>query len=142
MEGTRQDILARIDGWAMNTDGPNILWLNGHPGVGKSAITSSLVENWRSSGRLGSSFFFRRERATVMTPNALWRTVAYDLGRRYPSIRKHLVTVLNANETLPSTSNPDVLFRQLIHETVTASECESLLIIVVDALDECGGVDG
>jgi NACHT domain len=145
MEGTRQDILRRIDAWAANIDAPNILWLNGHPGVGKSAITSSLVENWRSSGRLGSSFFFRRERANVMTPNALWRTVAYDLGRRYPSIRKHLVTVLNANEDIPSTSNPDTLFRQLIYETLTANEKtdrENPPIIVVDALDECGGVDG
>src|SRR5450432_2070782 len=122
MEGTRQDILARVDAWAVNIDAPNILRINGHPGVGKSAITSSLVENWRSSGRLGSSFFFRRGRANVMTPNALWRTVAYDLGRRYPSIRKHLVTVLNANETLPSTSNADTLFRQLIHEALTACE--------------------
>jgi NACHT domain len=145
MEGTRQDILTRIDAWAADIEAPNILWLTGHPGVGKSAIASSLVEKWRSSGRLGSSFFFRRERANVMTPNALWRTVAYDVGRRYPTIRKHLVVALKANETLPSTSNPDALFRQLIHETLTASEtmdCESLPIVVVDALDECGGVDG
>jgi hypothetical protein len=145
MEGTRQDILARIDTWAADLDAPNILWLNGHPGVGKSAIASSLVEKWRSSGRLGSSFFFRRERANVMTPNALWRTVAYDLGRRYPTIRKHLVTALNADETLLSTSNDDALFHQLIHETLTASEktdWESPPIIVVDALDECGGIDG
>jgi hypothetical protein len=145
MEGTRQDILARIDAWAANIDAPNILWLNGHPGVGKSAIASSLVEKWRSSGRLGSSFFFRRERANVMTPNALWCTVAYDLGRRYPTIRERLVTALNADETLPSTSNPDTLFRQLIREKLIDSEeidSESLPIIVVDALDECGGVDG
>jgi NACHT domain len=145
MDGTRQDILARIDAWAADINAPNILWLNGHPGVGKSAISSSLIENWRSSGRLGSSFFFRRERANVMTPNALWRTVAYDLGRRYPSIRKYMVTALNADETLPSTSNTDTLFRELIHETLTASDKtdrESLPIIIVDALDECGGVDG
>jgi len=145
MEGTRRDILARIDAWVADIDAPNILWLNGHPGVGKSAIASSLVENWRSSGRHGSSFFFRRERSNVMTPNALWRTVAYDLGRRYPTIRKHLVAALNANEDLPSTSNADTLFRQLIHETLTASEKtdrDTLPIIVVDALDECGGVDG
>jgi hypothetical protein len=145
MEGTRRDILERIDAWAANIDAPNILWLNGYPGVGKSAIASSLVENWRSSGCLGSSFFFRRERANVMTPNALWRTVAYDLGRRYPVIRNHLVAALNANEDLLSTSNPDALFRQLIHEILIASEgtySESPPIIVVDALDECGGVDG
>jgi hypothetical protein len=29
-----------------------------------------------------------------------------------------------------------------LYEALTASNCESLLIIVVDALDECGGVDG
>ena len=145
MEGTRQDILAEIENWAANENAPNILWMKGHPGVGKSAISTSLVENLRLSGRLGSSFFFRRERASVMTPHALWRTVAYDLACRYPTIRQYLVSSLSRDGSILATSNVDELFRHLIHEPLMASEAMpigSAPIIVVDALDECGGLSG
>ena len=41
MEGTRLDILGKINAWTTDFDAPNILWLKGHPGVGKSAIATS-----------------------------------------------------------------------------------------------------
>lgn len=145
LEGTRQDILATIEPWAMDADAPNILWINGYPGVGKSAIATSMVDKWRSSGRLGSSFFFRREAADTMTPHALWRIVAYDLGRRYPAIRKHLVTMLATDDAIPSISNVDKLFREIIYNPLVASgdiPTDRSPIIVIDALDEWGGLDG
>ncbi|KIM27398.1 hypothetical protein M408DRAFT_311277, partial [Serendipita vermifera MAFF 305830] len=145
MDGTRQDILERIERWSHDLDAPNILWIKGYPGVGKSAIAASAVEKYRLSGRLGSSFFFRRERADVLNPNALWRKVAHDFGRRYPDIRKWLVTALSENETIPSMVNTDSLFRQIIQEPLVASgetTSANLPIVIVDALDECGGMDG
>ena len=144
LEGTRRDILTKIHNWAAETEAPNILWINAHPGVGKSAIASTLVEELRSSARLGSSFFFQRERADSMTPNALWRTVAYDFARRHPSIRKHLMTALT-DDSILTTPNIDTLFNRLIYEplkTIDKSPIEKVLIVVVDALDECGGLDG
>lgn len=145
MEGTRRDILTEIDSWATDLDASNILWVNGHPGAGKSAIATTVVERFESSGRICSSFFFRRERASVMTPHALWRTVAYNLARRYTAIRQHLVCVLNENEDLPNISHIDTLFRGLIREPLMANEemaVDKFPIIVVDALDECGGLNG
>lgn len=145
MEGTRQHILERIYAWEMDFEAPNILLLKSHPGAGKSAIAATVVERLRPSARYGSSFFFRREMASVMSPHSLWRTVAYDLARRHSTIRNHLVTALKANESLPATVNIDTLFRQLIQDPLTASgkiAVERLPVIVVDALDECGGFDG
>ena len=145
MEGTRLDILNEINRWVDDIDAPNIFWLKGHPGAGKSAIASSAVEQLRGSSRLGSSFFFQRERADAMTPKSLWRAVAYDLGRQYPTIRKRLVATLNDEETVPSTVNIDKLFRQLIHDPLVGTEdipIGRLPVIVIDALDECGGLDG
>lgn len=101
LSGTRQVILDSIYAWAADVAVSNILWIKGHPGVGKSAISTSLLEKWRSSGRLGSSFFFRREQANNMTAGALWCTVAYDLDCRYPNIRKGILAALNANEKPP-----------------------------------------
>ncbi|KIM30107.1 hypothetical protein M408DRAFT_66858, partial [Serendipita vermifera MAFF 305830] len=144
LEGTRQDILERVRSWEADFEAPNILWINGYPGVGKSAIAATIVEELRSANRLGSSFFFQREKASAMTPSVLWRIVAHDLSRRYPGIRKHLVTTLSMNESCSTTSNVDTLFRELIYEPLTKSDipAEKLPVIVLDALDECGGVDG
>jgi NACHT domain len=144
MEGTRRDILERIDTWMTDFDAPNILWLKGHPGVGKSAISASVVERLGAAKRLGSRFFFQRQ-ATSMTTGALWRTVAYDLARQYPTMRTHLLAALKEDETIPAIVNAEKLFHQLIEKSIAASEeipLERLPIIVIDALDECGGLDG
>ena len=145
MDGTRQNILGIISNWLANADAPNILWLKGHPGLGKSAIAASVIEQLRESKRLGSSFFFKREQAGAMTTNALWRTIACDLARRYPSIRQHLVAVLEVDEDIPSITNMDKLFQQLIRGPLLKNgnmQVGRSPVIVIDALDECGGIEG
>ncbi|KIM25035.1 hypothetical protein M408DRAFT_226597 [Serendipita vermifera MAFF 305830] len=145
MEGTRQDILAAISSWVDDLNAPNILWLKGYPGVGKSAVASSVVERLRLLMRLGSSFFFRRDNANDMTPNALWRVVAYDLARQYSPIKEKIVAALKVDEAIPTTVNVDKLFCQLILNPIIASENMikgALPVIVIDGLDECGGLDG
>ena len=80
-----------------------------------------------------------------MTPSALWRVVAYDLGRQYPTIRKCLVAALKVDPNLASTVDIGELFRQLIENSLLASEdipTGRLPVVVIDALDECGGLDG
>jgi NACHT domain len=145
IHGTRQDILATIDRWIEDLYTPNILWLRGHPGVGKSAVAASVVERLQASRRLGSSFFFQRNTAVLTTPAALWRTVAFDLARKYPDMRRIIVAKLSADEIGPNVANVNVLFRHFIHEPLTVSmdiPRGRLPVVVVDALDECGGFDG
>ncbi|KIM19886.1 hypothetical protein M408DRAFT_172127 [Serendipita vermifera MAFF 305830] len=145
MEGTREDILSEILDWTADFTAPNILWLKGYPGVGKSTIATSLIGKLQSIGRLGSSFFFKREMADAMTPRALWRRIAYDLSRRYLPIRMHLVALITANEDIWDTPNVHTLFHQLIIDPLTKTDdipLENLPVVIIDALDECGGLDG
>jgi len=145
MEGTRRHILRNVGAWTVDFNAPNILWLKGHPGVGKSAIAASIVEQLKVARRLGSRFFFQRQRATSMTTYALWRTAAYDLAREYPSVRKQLVAALKADETIPTTFNVDNLFSLLIKGPFLEGQgisVEILPVVVIDALDECGGLEG
>jgi hypothetical protein len=145
MDGTRQDIFSRIEQWLDDFRAPNILWIKGHPGAGKSAIASSLVERLFSSRRLGASFFFQRDNATTTTCHALWRMVAFELSRQYPSVRKSLVAKLRADEIRPTTINTENLFRHCIFDPLAASiniPVGRLPVIVIDALDECGGLEG
>jgi hypothetical protein len=100
MDGTREDIMAEIDEWCDNLDASsNILWISGFPGVGKSAIARKLATRLKSLHRFGSSFFFQRELAAVHTPVNLWRTIAFDLSREYPSASA-IVTKVSTNRRI------------------------------------------
>jgi len=69
----------------------------------------------------------------------LWRIVARDLACWYPSIRQKLAQ----GNTELSSSNIDHLFKTLIEEplsTLNHDPHEQLPVIVIDALDECGGL--
>ena len=142
MRGTREDVFAVVDNWLEDFEAPNIFWIRGFPGVGKSAIASTLIQRLRSLNRLGSSFIFDRAKSTTATPNALWRTVAYDLARLYPTVRKVVVVRLDDEEVDVDSSNIKNIFRNLIEAPLLASDdipIGRLPVIVVDALDECGG---
>jgi len=43
MEGTRITILQEIE--IKNVDGPNMIWIRGSPGVGKSALAASVANH-------------------------------------------------------------------------------------------------
>lgn len=143
--GTRTEILEQCTSWVCSPNAPNILWIKAAPGAGKSAIASSLV---RLLGihkqRLGSSFFFRRQESTVTTTRALWRNVAHDLAR-HPTIRKHLAAKIKKGHIDLTTPNIGEFFHQLIEEPllrVGSISSDQSPVIVVDALDECGGLEG
>jgi hypothetical protein len=145
MEGTRHDILSQINAWIDDREAPNILWLKGYPGVGKSAIASTLVSQLRASNRLGSSFFFQRAKASVMTTRVLWRKIAVDLARQYPSMRRAIIAKLQTKKEDFTTQSIGDLFRMLIQEPLLKSDgnqTEGLSVVLIDALDECGGLEG
>jgi hypothetical protein len=145
MEGTREDILDKISAWTVNFDAPNILWLRGYPGIGKSTVVSTLASRLRASNRLGSSFFFQRAKAAITTTHALWQRIAVDLARCYPSVRRILIDKLETNRDDFITQDIKKLFRMLIEDSLKdedAIQAERLPVIVIDALDECGGLEG
>lgn len=151
MEGTRGDVLGEIDEWTDDLNAPNILWIRGFPGVGKSSIAATLMAHLARRNRLGSKFIFEREKATALTPNVLWRNVAYELAKMYPSIRKVILEKLRDEELdieYIETSNVKALFRELIEEPIEAQAKAGPLpwgrlpVVIIDALDECGARDG
>ena len=139
MEGTRLGILQQIETEIKRTDGHNVIWIRGPPGVGKSALAASITTQLQNQKRHVTWFRFDRTESTTITTNALWRTVARDLARWYPSIRQQLVQ----GNTELSSSNIDRLFETLVEEplsTLDGVSYEKLPVIVIDALDECGGL--
>jgi len=72
MKGTREEIFEEIDQWLNDRDAPNILWLSGSPGAGKSTIASTLVSKLTERRQLGSRFFFKRGDITLSDPASVW----------------------------------------------------------------------
>jgi hypothetical protein len=146
MDGTREDIMAKIDEWCDDLGASsNILWISGFPGVGKSAIARKLATRLKFSHRFGSSFFFQRELAAVQTPINLWRTLAFDLSREYPSARSAIITKLKDGEIDLENTDAGELFRSLVEGPLKHSAdipLGRLPVVVIDAMDECGGLDG
>jgi NACHT domain len=145
MKGTREGPLKEIAAWTEDFSAPNILWLKGHPGVGKSAIAASIIHQLRENRRLGSQFIFRRQESNVSTPHALWRSVAFDLSQQYPGIRQKIIVELDADPHLIKTDKSEELFEKLVYAPLAGMEGVPdgrLPVIVIDGLDECGGLDG
>ncbi|KAJ7773979.1 hypothetical protein B0H16DRAFT_1880471 [Mycena metata] len=144
---TRRDIFSDIQRW-IDFNGPgkrNILWIHGHPGSGKTSIASTLAEKLRKSKRetrLGSSFFFERDNVDFTAPSVFWSQVAYDLAQLSPEFAAGVVDVLERRDLDFNTTPIDEQFKVLIVDQLTslAALPSSLhFVVVVDAVDECGG---
>ena len=132
MDGTRLDILQEIETRIKGIDGHNVIWIRGSPGVGKSALAASITTRLQDQKRHVIWFQFDRTQSTTITTEALWRVVACGLSCRYPTLRQHLAR-----------GNIDRLFEMLIEKplsTLDGISHEELPVIVIDALDECGGL--
>jgi hypothetical protein len=146
MKGTGGDI--KDDVRKAIEEGKNVVWITGFPGVGKSALASSIASDLVTQQQ--PTFYFRFDRAKPgVNTNALWRLIAYKLASRYSSVRKSILEWLQNEDVDLTSPNIDSLFTGLITAPFSklASDSTSLpsdhcIIIVIDALDECGGLDG
>ena len=139
MAGTRTAILQEIEEKIKNVDGPNVIWIRGFPGVGKSALAASIAIRLQEQHRHVIWFRFDRTQSTTITTDDLWRAVACSLARLYPCLRKQQA---QGSRELVS-SDVDRLLKSLIETPLSMLNnvtLEELPVIVIDALDECGGL--
>ena len=93
--------------------------------------------------RLTSSFIFLRKEQSKRKAYHLFTTLARNLSDRYPSFKTALGKVVKDNSSLRAgTRDYGTLFESLILEPLKDLHIVGPVLVVIDALDECGDVTG
>lgn len=139
LTNTRTDVLEFVVDWANNSDcQQNVLWVHGPVGSGKSTLSTTIASLFRERGQLGAFLFFDRDVSERSDPTIVIRTIAYQLAASITMIRDAIGTTLNRYSTI-STSPLRYQFQRLILDVLSTVELPVRpIIIVMDALDECG----
>jgi len=135
MAGTREDVSTLIKTWLDNLNEPNIFWLSGSPGSGKTTIASTVVADFDC---LSGKFFFCRDDAELRDPDNLWRRIALDLALDN-DLKKSIAQALETQKANIRGLDISMQFEHLISKPLQKVFGTSVkpLLIVVDALDEC-----
>jgi hypothetical protein len=142
LQGTRRDVLKFIVDWVHNPHGQqNILWLHGLAGSGKSALSTTIASILSSSGQLGAFLFFDRDVTDRSDPTVVIRTLAHQLGSSSPRIGATLRAVVEGNSNILA-SSIHLQFQKLLLDPLSSiGNLTAPIVIVLDALDECGTAD-
>ncbi|KAL5532054.1 hypothetical protein ACEPAF_5618 [Sanghuangporus sanghuang] len=138
LEGTCQDYVERTTSRLLvdtDTD-QNIVWLTGAAGSGKSTIAVTISDICSDKGSPAAYLFFERGKDEYIS--TVW-TIAYRLAVLRPSICPHVVNAMKGNNNVvgsPLKTQLKKLLLQPIH--VAAKGIDHPIVIILDALDECG----
>ncbi|KZP29364.1 hypothetical protein FIBSPDRAFT_778821, partial [Athelia psychrophila] len=143
LAGTREDLLRDIIDWLVTpSEGQNVLWLHGGAGLGKSTLANSIAEHFRGRRQQGAFLFFDRNAPLESNPARVIRTLAYQLAEHDQAIKTAISLAMEKDPQL--TSAPlTTQFTSLLVEPLSAAsqEITGPVIIVLDALDECGDAE-
>lgn len=123
----------------------NIIWLSGDAGTGKSAVAQTFAELCAEQHRLGAAFFFSRPSGRN-DPNTVVPSIAYQLAMYLPVYRSLLANHIARDFTILD-KTPRIQLTSLIIEPLSILQMQrhrisrEPLVIVLDGLDECLGID-
>lgn len=115
---------------------PQVFWLSGLGGTGKTAISHTVCEKMYANGRLGASFFFSRDEADRRRLPFIIPTIAFQLASKNHAYRRKISDVLKVHPDAPSRAQQYQLKELLIDPLKEIASLPPYLI-VLDALDEC-----
>ncbi|RXW19729.1 hypothetical protein EST38_g6121 [Candolleomyces aberdarensis] len=146
-EDTRIEVTSEIMKEIENLDGPQrLLCMTGAAGAGKSALQQTIAEICGKKNILGSSFFFSATDPSRNTVSLVVPTIAYQLGRRSPGVKRLIKAAVEEDPLIFSQSLRDQMatlvmgpFERLGSEGLDFSTVP--YTILIDGLDECRGED-
>ncbi|KAF8760816.1 WD domain, G-beta repeat [Rhizoctonia solani] len=140
---TRSKILLELNQWSVDRTKPNVFWMNGMAGTGKTTIAYTFAQSLKTRGTLGASFFCTRTSDECRDVGRIIPTIAHQLALYSPSFRSALLQVLEQEPNIKSQSI-DSQCERLIKEPLSKAKSGITkgLVVVIDALDECSNANG
>ncbi|KAJ3120547.1 POC1 centriolar protein A [Nowakowskiella sp. JEL0407] len=143
VKGTRLWLVAEVKRWIEISEN-RVLWLNGGAGVGKSMmaylISAKLPSDW-----FGAIFFCRHNDSNKCNPLNVLKTIAFALSTKYPEYLDYLFNLRAKDENLLKNGKDSILnssisslYVYLLVNGLRMITSTKYLVIVIDALDECG----
>ena len=129
--------------WVVNKSGQesvlqgNTYWFYGSPGIGKTSLAHSICANLDERNHLAGGIFCRRDDPILSEPINILPTFIYKLAMIFPPFRTIVAKHLRDHSNLTPESMESSLFLDLIRSLPHYPEHP--LVLVIDALDECGG---
>ncbi|KAF5318482.1 hypothetical protein D9619_010629 [Psilocybe cf. subviscida] len=137
-KGTRIMLLADLLAWAIHPENKHIFWLNGMAGTGKTTVAETFCNLLFDQGVLSSSFFCSRKKLDRRNVRLIVPALAKGLARVYPEFQTELLEVLKDDLDFTGLGLEDqymMLILQPAEKAFTSSS--KMIVLVVDALDEC-----
>ncbi|TFK71078.1 hypothetical protein BDN72DRAFT_877375 [Pluteus cervinus] len=142
LEHTKVSTLTDIQDWAHSTVEP-IFWLHGPAGTGKSTIAATAASQLERDGRLAAFYTCRRDQKTLGNPLQLLRNICYRLAIVHNPFGQQIAKIIESDKHFGSGGDTIAsLFQKLFMKPLSMLTMQPSvvpLVVVIDALDECGG---
>lgn len=126
----RKWIFDRIDTWLDTPNALRIFWINGSPGVGKTAIASYLCHKRRE---VVAFHLCRHGHDDKSDPKRCVLSLAYQLSSQFPEYREHIALLLGDLNKSAATLFDNLIVQPLARQSYPPGHP---LLIVIDGLDE------
>ncbi|RXW20387.1 hypothetical protein EST38_g5467 [Candolleomyces aberdarensis] len=142
--GSRISLLAMLLVWAKDLRSPHLFWLSGLAGTGKTTVSKTFCSQLNNRGLLGASFFCTLNELDKKDVYLIIPTLARILAEERPKFGDALEKILESDKACRNPTEMDLndqyakLILQPAQKTFAADE---LLVLGVDALDECENKD-
>ncbi|EPQ54156.1 WD40 repeat-like protein, partial [Gloeophyllum trabeum ATCC 11539] len=139
LSGTRDALLEKISAWFNDEDPevPQIFWLSGLAGTGKTTVSHTICDMTKKINRLGAAFFFSRDSTDQRRVSRIIPTLAYQLAAVRPELRSEICASIQKYPHAPGSAQK-LQFDYLLKEPLLQLSAHTpTLLVVLDALDEC-----
>ncbi|KAF4502610.1 Vegetative incompatibility HET-E-1 [Fusarium agapanthi] len=142
LEGTRVQVLDDIEQWVHDPSSPNICWLPGLAGTGKSTFSRTISRNLKAKS-LGASFFFKKGAGNRGNGQHLFSILAYQLALHLPPILPYVFGAAKEDRSLAMAPIQIQWQKPVLDPLVKLQDggLTKATAFVLDALAECDEQD-
>ncbi|CAG8248382.1 unnamed protein product [Penicillium salamii] len=153
LQGTRVEVLKKIQTWIEGDNSKKVYWLSGMAGTGKSTIALTLARTYKGAiGTkdcqrnvcLGATFFFSRGGGDLSSASKFPATIAIQLAEASGELQRLIGGVVENSPRIDSLGVQAQWGKLVIEPLSLLSQISgnrATLLLIVDALDECNDPD-